>query len=319
MRKMTNSTHIEGFVYDHKLERKVSGPKSKNPGTEFISGNLQVATDNAGMNVVTVHFSYVTATTKNGGANATFAALASIIDGKVGTVMANGQDNAGKVRIDSALDLNEFYTDRNGQEELVSAKRNEGGFVHMVSSIDENEAKRATFDEDFLINGVREVEEDEEKGIKHHLILKGCVFNFRNEMLPVEFSVYHPGAISYFLDQEISQKNPMFTYVSGQQVSTTIIRCKEEASAFGDTKVTETKSTQREFVVTWAQAEPYAWDDESTILATELSSAIAARQVKLAEVKARQDEYKASKNNAPSAFPSPTNAPAAAATTVYDF
>ena len=66
MKAVVNKSHIEGYIYEHTLESKVSGPNSKNPGTEFISGNLSVATDEAILNIVTVHFSYVTPTTKNG-------------------------------------------------------------------------------------------------------------------------------------------------------------------------------------------------------------------------------------------------------------
>jgi hypothetical protein len=72
MKNMINATHIEGYVYDHKLELRVSGENSKNPGTEFIMGTLNVATDDACTNVVPVHFTYVTATTAKGNANATF-------------------------------------------------------------------------------------------------------------------------------------------------------------------------------------------------------------------------------------------------------
>ena len=34
---MENTTHIEGILYEHALENKVTGPNSKNPGTPFIS------------------------------------------------------------------------------------------------------------------------------------------------------------------------------------------------------------------------------------------------------------------------------------------
>ena len=57
MKAVVNKSHIEGYIYEHTLESKVSGPNSKNPGTEFISGNLSVATDEAILNIVTVHFS----------------------------------------------------------------------------------------------------------------------------------------------------------------------------------------------------------------------------------------------------------------------
>lgn len=47
-----NQTHLEGYVYEHKLEDKVSGPNSKNPGTSFINGTLSIATDDELLNVV---------------------------------------------------------------------------------------------------------------------------------------------------------------------------------------------------------------------------------------------------------------------------
>ena len=40
-----NRTHIEGRLYQHTLELKTSGPNSANPGTEYISGNIEIATD----------------------------------------------------------------------------------------------------------------------------------------------------------------------------------------------------------------------------------------------------------------------------------
>ena len=54
------------------------------------------------------------------------------------------------VTINTALDLNDFYTDRDGNETLVSAKRNEGGFVTIVNKLDADETKRNTFEFDFL-------------------------------------------------------------------------------------------------------------------------------------------------------------------------
>ena len=135
MRNMTNNTHIAGALYQHDLAIKVTGENSKKPGTEFISGNIEIVTDDAGVNIVPVHFTYVTAVTGKGKDNATFKVLYDIIDGKHGTVMTNGADNAATLRIDSAIGLNEFYSDRSGKEELVSVKRNEGGFVHVVGSI----------------------------------------------------------------------------------------------------------------------------------------------------------------------------------------
>ena len=305
MKNMINRTHIEGFVYEHALEKKVTGEKSKNPGTEFITGTLSIATDNECTNVVPVHFTYVTATTAKGSQNATFGVLNNIVEGVIGTIMKDGKDKAGKVRIDSAIGLNEFYTDRNGKEELVSAKRNEGGFVHTVDVIAEDENTRNTFEVDMVITQVIHVDADDEKGIPDKAIVKGAIFDFRKSLMPVEFTALNPNAVAYFEGLGASQKEPVFTKLWGRQVSQTIVKTTIEESAFGPDSVRETKSTRRDFVITGAAKEPYAWDDEGSITAAELTEAMANREVYLADVKRRQDEYKASKGAAPATAAAP--------------
>lgn len=292
---MINQTHIEGVLYEHKLESKVSGNDSKNPGTPFIAGTIGIATDDAMTNIITVHFTYVTATFGSGKPNDTYTTLNNIINGTFGTYMKDGADKAVKLRVDSAIGLNEFYTDRNGKEELVSAKRNEGGFVHKVDAIDADEKVRNTFKTDMLINSVTRTEADEEKKIPEKVIVKGAIFNFRKDLLPVEFSATNPHAMDYFESLGASQKEPVFTCVWGRQVSEVVIRTVTTESAFGEDEVREIKNTRKDFVITGAAKEPYLWDDESSITATELNEAIQKREVDLAAMKKRQDEYKASK------------------------
>lgn len=302
MMKVRNKTRIDGRLYQHSLELKESGPNSKTPGTKFISGNVEIATDNDITNIVTVHYTYVTATTSTGKSNATFNVLKDIIDGKLGSVMANGADNAAVITIDSAIGLNEFFSDRNGKEELVSAKRNEGGFAVVKSAADEDETKRNTFDVDMIITGTRMIDADPEKDLPEKMILRGAIFDFRNSLLPIELSVVNPRAISYFESLEITQRNPVFTRLQGRQVSEVVTREVIEESAFGDPVVKKFASTRKDWVVTWAASEPYAWDDESTITAAELTKAMSDRETYLATLKQRQDEYKASKNQ-PAAAP----------------
>lgn len=295
MKTMINSTHIEGLIYESTLELRVSGENSKNPGTEFIMGNLNIATDNDCTNIVPVHFTYVTATTSKGSTNATFNVLKDIVDGKIGTVMANGKENAGKVRIDSAIGLNEFYSDRNGKEELVSAKRNEGGFVHTVAALNADEKTRNTFMADMLITSVTHVDADDERGIKEKALVRGCVFDFRKAVLPIEFSVTNARGMDYFEGLEASPKSPVFTKVWGRQISQTVTNKRVEESGWGEANVQESTSTRRDWVITGSNTEPYAWDDEETITAKELTEAMANREVYLAGIKQRQDEYRASK------------------------
>lgn len=300
-KRMVNTTHIEGKLYQHDLKLKVSGENSKNPGTEFITGNIEIVTDDAGINIVPVYFTYVTAVTSKGTANASYNILKNIIDGVYKCVMTDGADNAIMLRIDSAIGLNEFYTERNGKEELVSTKRNDGGFIHVTPALAEDERTRNTFECDIVINNVIHVEGDEEKKTDDKSIVKGAIFNFRNDLLPVEFSVTNPKAMAYFEDLGASPSNPVFTKIKGRQISESIVRRVEEESAFGDPSIKEYKSTRKDFVITWAMAEPYLWDDESTITAREFMEAIAARELTLAELKRRNDEYKASVGKAPAA------------------
>ena len=213
--------------------------------------------------------------------------------------MKDGKDKAGKIRIDSAIGLNEFYTDRTGTEELVSAKRNEGGFVHTCDALNEDEKTRNTFECDMLITNCRRVEANPEKNIPEKVIVKGAIFDFRKSLLPVEFTALNVNAMNYFEDLGATQANPVFTKVWGRQVSETVVKKTIEESAFGDAAVKETKSSRRDFVITGAAKEPYVWDDESTMTAAELTEAIANREVYLAGVKQRADEYKASKGAAP--------------------
>lgn len=299
MRKMINTTHIEGLLYEHDLELKVTGEKSKNPGTPFISGTISIATDDAGLNVVPVHFTYVTETTASGKTNATYGTLKNIVDGVFGTIMKDGKEKAVKLRVDSAIGLNEFYSERSGKEELVSAKRNEGGFVHVVDVLTEDEKQRNTFKADMLITGVIHREADEERNLPEKAIIKGAIFDFRGSLLPVEFSATNPNAINYFEGLGATQASPILTCVWGRQISETIVRQIVEESAFGEDSVREVRSSRKDFVITGAAKEPYEWDDESSLTVAELNTAISAREMYLATVKQRHDEYKASQGAQP--------------------
>ena len=293
---MENVTHIEGILYEHNLESKVSGPNSKTPGTPFISGTISIATDDALTNIVQVHFTYVTPTTSKGSANATYTLLQNIIDGLVGTYMKDGADKAAKLRVDSAIGLNEFYSDRNGKSELVSTKRTEGGFVHLTNTLAEDEKVRNTFKCDMVITGVTHIDGDEEKKLPEKVIVKGAIFDFRKALLPVEFSATNPGAMAYYEGLGASNSEPVFTKVWGRQVSETIVREIREESAFGEDNVREVQTTRKDFVITGGAKDPYPWDDEEFLTAKELTDAMTQRQTYLATIKQRQDEYKAAKN-----------------------
>ena len=294
--KIFNQTHIEGVLYQHSLSLKVTGEKSKNPGVQFINGTIDVATDDALTNIVTVHFSYVTPTyARSGSANATFTALQNIINGVTCNVMEHGIDRAAKLRIDSQVGLNEFFSNRNGADELVSQKRNEGGFIHVVQSIAAVEGLRDTFKTDMIITGCRRIEADPDRNLPEKMIVKGYVFDFRNALLPVEYVMYAPEGMDHFESFEASEKTPVFACVKGHQVSKVITTVQQtESSGWGETFAQEMTSSQREFVITGVD-DPYDWDTEDSITVAEYKEALQNREIVVAEIKQRQEEYQLSR------------------------
>lgn len=297
MKKMVNSTTIAGLIYESKLEQKVTGATAKNPNTTYITGTLDIATDDACTNIVSVHYTYVTPVTSKGKTNTSYNILANIINGTYKTIMRDGKDVATKVSIDSAIGLNEFYSDRSGKEELVSVKRNEGGFINVVDNLPKEDA-RDTFVCDMVINGFTRMEADPDRDLPEKGIIKGVIFDYRNAILPVEFSILHPGALNYFEDQNISPKNVFCTQVWGHQISQNVVRKVTSESAFGESYVKETTTTRKDYVVTGARSMPYEFDSDEFITASELSKLSSDREVYKSTLKERQDSYKASKNSA---------------------
>ncbi len=301
MRKNTNTEHIEGRIYEHNLVVKtVQNQKSDNFGKEFISGTIDVATDEEGLNVLQVHFTYVTPTTKAGGVNNTYNALKKIIN-EGQSWITSGKDAATKVKIDTALALNDFYAQ---DDTLVSVKRNEGGFVTLVNDLSQDLNERNKFTTDMVITNVTMIEADEEKHIDEaYMSVRGAVFNFRNDILPVEFVVRNPAGMKYFDNLDASPSNPVYTKVWGRIMCTTTEIQSMEESAFGESVVHTTSRKAKEWVITGAAKNPYEFGEDNVLTADELTKAMQNREVRLAEIKKNSDEYKAARAaNVDSAF-----------------
>lgn len=302
MRRNVNQETIEGRVYDQNLTIKtVQNQQSKNFGKEFIQGTLDVATDEAGLNVLTVHYTYITEITSSGKQDSRFINLKKIME-EDRTWIKVGKDNATKVKLTPAAALNDFYP--NGEDQLVSSPRNEGGFVNIISELSPEGIGRQKFTFDAIITGATLVEGNEDK--EDYLKLNAAIFNFRNAILPFPLVTKDPAAIEYFMGLNASPKEPVYTQVWGEIVNTTIKVEKVTESAFGTPSVDISERKQREWVVTGAKPEPYVFGLEDTVTVEELQKALADREVYLAEVKARAKEYYANKGNAIAAAPSET-------------
>ena len=294
-----NRVHIEGRVFNHSLQKRVTGEQSKNPGTEYIGGTLTVATDEEGYNLVPVRFTYVTAVySKSGKPNETFSVLEQIINDGI-TMEKNGKEDAPQVRIDGDIEVNDFMGRNN---EMVEAKGVRGSFAHFANGqyhLNEDENKRNTFRADMLIAGIID---QEPENADPYLQIRGYVFNFRNDLIPVTFSVHNKGGMDYFTKCDISNENPLFTKVWGNIISTTQKIETEVESAFGAPQVDVTTRTLRAWEIEGCAVEPYEWDDDSTMTIAEFKELLDRREETKAEAKKRAEEYQASKSGQ-SGFP----------------
>lgn len=292
MRKIVNREHIEGILFQHDLELKVTGETSKNPGTQYIAGNIEIAVDEEGLNVIPVHFTYVTEVTTSGKKSPTFTVLKRIIDEDKATVSV-GKDEAFKLRVDTALSLNDFYTQ---DDQLVSAKVNEGGFVSIVNSLCD-EKERNTWEADMVITGCNIIEADPEKNINEdYMQVKGAIFNFRNEVLPVDFILRNKDGFKHFENMDASGANPTFTKVWGRINCLTKTTTVEEETAFGEAAVRTYERKVKEWEITGTpKVISYDFGGED-LTAEELTKAMQDREIKLADVKKRTEEYRAQRN-----------------------
>lgn len=298
MKEFVNRCHIEGRVFSHTLQKRVTGEQSKNPGTEYIGGILNVATDEDGINVVPVRFTYVTAFySKSGKPNDTYGVLEQIINDDI-TWEKNGKDQAPQIRVDGDIEVNDFLG-RNG--EMVEAKGVRGSFVHFANGsygLNADENKRNTFEADMLIAATIP---QEPENADAYLNLRGYVFAYRNALVPVTLSIHNPAGIQYFEKCDISNENPLLTKVWGNIISTTQEIKTEVESAFGGPTVNVTTRTLRAWEVAGCAAEPYEWNDESTITIADFKTLLEEREQVKAAAKARAEE----RNNA-SSFPAAT-------------
>ena len=295
MRKNINTCNIEGWLYEHNLEiKQVQNQQSANFGKDFIKGTVSVATDDAGLNVITVNYTYVAPTTKAGAPNNTFNNLKRIMEtGK--TVVNDGMAAATKVKLNPSIALNDFYP--NGGDELVSQQRSEGGFVSIVSNLNADEKARKKFSADIVINQVVRIEANPERNIeKDYLKVRGVIFDFKNAVLPIEFIVRRDDAMQYFESLNASNANKIYTQITGEINSTTVIIEKTIESAFGGPQVEMSERHSKEWEITWAKPIPYTYGDENTITDADLEKAFQDRNVYLEEVKTRAKEYYANRN-----------------------
>lgn len=299
MRKVENSEVTSGRIYDiSDLSLKtVQNEESKYFGTQFITGSLDVATDEECLNIVTIKFNFLRPVYNSGKSNETFTILKNMIENGVKTVVDNGKEEAEKIQVTGSIGLNDFYTkDSSGELTLVSAKINSGSFVQTIKVLPK-ESERSKFTCDMLINGVKLVEAKEENE-EDYLVVKGAIFDFRKAILPIEFHCKDKDGIRFFENLEPSANNLIFTRVWGTVVTSQDTVKKVTESAFGGPVVEEHSRSRKEMIITrtYTYDHMYEVGDAATgITVEEIQKALEDREVYLASVKKRAEDYQASK------------------------
>jgi len=296
--RFTNTVKIEGYVYStgsnfNQLSERESGENSKNPGTKYIAGDLDIAVDEEGLNIITVHYTYVTETYKSGQTNNTYTTLKKIIDNPEKTWINSGKENAFKVQCTGvSIAINDFIA---ADKSKIAVIRNENGFCSIVNELGP-ETESNTFSADMLITKVTHIDADPERNISEDFTtISGAIFGYGPVILPISFVVHNEMGMNYFESLEVSPSNPIFTKVWGRINCMTVKTKKIEESAFGEAAVQTSERKNREYVITGTAKVPYDFGDEEVLTIEDVNKMMQDRQVMLAEVEKRYNERQANK------------------------
>ena len=128
-----------------------------------------------------------------------------------------------------------------------------------------------------------------------YVTVRGAIFNFRNDLLPVDFKVKNAQGMEYFEGLGVTNAEPIYTRVWGKIISETVINEQKVESAFGEPAVRTYRNSNKEWIITGTAKVPYDFGDENILTAEELTKAAQNREVYLAETKKRAEEYRANK------------------------
>ena len=300
MKNKLNREVLEGRLYDFDLEKKeVKNQSSKYFGQEFWAGTLHIATDEAGLNVIPVHYTFVLPTFGSGKVDNRFSAFEKIV-AEEKTWLKVGKDEAEKIRLTPSGDLNDFYLVND--EKMVSAQRNEGGFITFIKELSPEGSARNKFTYDIIINKVNIVEPADGTDDVPHAKIHGVIFNFRGDVLPWDVIAYNPKAIDYFEGLNLSSKEPVYTQVWGSIRNTTVKVEKEIENAWGDPVIEYSERTRREWIIEGSKPQTYDFTEEDM---ADLQKKVADRNVRLEEIKSNAIEYAKNQKNAVTTTPTP--------------
>jgi hypothetical protein len=174
---------------------------------------------------------------------------------------------------------------------------------------------------DMLITSAIRTEADPDVANSETLVtVKGAVFNFRNNLLPVDFVVKTNEGMEYFEGLGATQGNPVFTKVWGRIYCGSNKQEVKEETAFGEEAVRTYERKIRQWVITGTSKVPYDFEDETVLTSAEVTKAAQDRELMLADTKKRSDDYRAQKEATGAATSSSqSTSPVSVATGTFNF
>lgn len=301
-----NDVNITGYVFSTNFRTGVSKATAKwHPNEAYISGNLHIATDDEGMNVVPVNFFvYEKREDRKTGQvipNETYQTLRQLMT--CATFETSGTQ-APKVRVSGTVDTNDFYSTRSS--EVISAQRVNGRFVHIMTP--GTKPTPANFQVDIVATSAveREVE-----GRAPFVDVRGYAFNYnQTRVYPVRFECQDENGMAFLEGLEASSTNPVSLSVWGDIRTTVIERVPQEqeavVSGFGTRPVISgnATSTVRSWVITGADTDRIPeFGEVEPLTKSGMKQLIDERNLNLANIKARGEMNNGTASSYPAASP----------------
>lgn len=214
-----NDMNIVGFIFNSNLKFGTTKPTNRwHPNENFISGTVNVATDENAMTVVPVNFfAYETRKDRDGKivSNDTYEILRQISSS--GACYEKMGPSAMRVRISASVDTNDFYSTRKG--DVVSTQRASGRFIHIMSP--DTKIGPATFNVNLVANSVFMKEPED---AEPYLEIGGYVFNYNGtRVFPVKFECHDKSGIDFFQDLNICRSEPPCVVNVWGKINTTVV------------------------------------------------------------------------------------------------
>lgn len=295
MKKMLNNFNVAGYLYQVDLKKNtVKKESSKNFGKSFISGNIEVATDEDITNIIRINFQYVLPQYASGKSNYLYKTLNDFLENRDEyTYIAVGEHKCKRIEVTGKILTNDFY---NKDGELISSIQNVG---ERINAIKGDVYFKNTFKVDFLATSFVNNSADNKKSV-----VNGYTFNWNGSLNPVRFKLSNEKGIEFFEEQNISPSSPCFGMVNGTITNKSMVvkvQKSDKEAVFGEILVDEQTRQIKEHLIN-AMENTYTIGDGEVLSFEEINKLKQEREVYLAGQKERQEEYKKQqeeKNNIP--------------------